>query len=276
MNNANLKKTTAGIRIILYVASFLVLSVGLSLYFLSEKTDIYFSWTINPPMTAAFLGAGYLASFLLEFLSARERIWAKARTAVPGVLAFTILTSIVTLIHLERFHFDSPVFITLAGTWVWLFIYIGVPIALTILWALHARQPGIDPLREKPLPAWMRTTLILQGFVMLFFGAAMLLIPETIIPLWPWKLSVLTSQAIGAWGVGIGIIALHASWENDWTRLFPMMVSYFVYGALQSINLLRYPDVLDWTRFSASFYTFFVLTVLLIGAYGTWKARQQK
>ena len=111
---------------------------------------------------------------------------------------------------------------------------------------------------------------------MLFFGAAMLLIPETIIPLWPWKLSVLTSQAIGAWGVGIGIIALHASWENDWTRLFPMMVSYFVYGALQSINLLRYPDVLDWTRFSASFYTFFVLTVLLIGAYGTWKARQQK
>ena len=49
MNNAKLKKTTAGIRIILYVASFLVLSVGLSLYFLSEKTDVYFSWTINPP-----------------------------------------------------------------------------------------------------------------------------------------------------------------------------------------------------------------------------------
>ncbi|MBT7324576.1 MAG: hypothetical protein HN855_05405, partial [Anaerolineae bacterium] len=179
MNNAKLKKTTAGIRIILYVASFLVLSVGLSLYFLSEKTDVYFSWTINPPMTAAFLGAGYLASFLLEFLSAREKIWAKARTAVPGVLAFTILTSIVTLLHLDRFHFDSLVFITLAGTWVWLFIYISVPIALTILWVLQARQPGIDPLREKPLPAWMRTTLILQGLVMLFFGAAMLLIAKS-------------------------------------------------------------------------------------------------
>ncbi|MBT3315648.1 MAG: hypothetical protein HN390_13650 [Anaerolineae bacterium] len=276
MHNTNLKKTTAGIRIILYVASFLVLSVGLSLYFFSEKTDIYFSWTINPPMTAAFLGVGYLASFLTEFLSAREKIWARARIAVPGVLAFTILTSIVTLLHLDRFHFDSSVFITLAGTWVWLFIYISVPIALSVLWALQARQPGIDPARKESLPVWIRSTLILQGLIMFFFGAAMLLIPETTIPLWPWKLSVLTSQAIGGWGVGIGIIALHASWENDWARLFPMMAGYTVYGALQTINLLRYPDVLDWTRFSALFYTFFVMTLFLTGAYGTWKAQQQK
>ena len=115
MHNTDLKKTTPGIRIILYLASFLVLSVGLSLYLLSERTDTYFSWTINPPLTAAFLGAGYLASFLTELLAAREGIWARARIAVPGVLVFTILTSIVTFIHLDKFHLDNPVFITLAG-----------------------------------------------------------------------------------------------------------------------------------------------------------------
>ena len=104
--NMDLKKTTPGIRIILYVASFLVLSVGLSLYLLSEKTDVYFSWTINPPLTAAFLGAGYLASFVTELLAAREGIWARARIAVPGVLVFTLLTSIATLIHFDKFHFD--------------------------------------------------------------------------------------------------------------------------------------------------------------------------
>ncbi len=276
MNSTNLKKTTAGIRVILYTASFLVLSVGLSLYFLSEKTDIYFSWTINPPLTAAFLGAGYLASFLTEFLSAREKIWAHARIAVPGVLAFTILTSIVTLLHLDRFHFDSPVFITLAGTWVWLAIYISVPIALGILWLLQARQPGIDPARRESLALWIRSILILQASIMFFFGAAMLLIPETIIPLWPWKLSVLTSQAIGAWGVGIGIIALHAVWENDWTRLSPMMMGYVVYGALQAINLLRYPDVLNWSGASVSFYTIFIISILFTGAYGVWKAWQSQ
>lgn len=273
MSQANLKQTTAGIRIILYIASFLVLSVGLSLYFLSEQTDTYFSWTINPPLTAAFLGAGYLASFLIEFLAAREKIWANARIAVPGVLAFTILTSIVTLIHLDKFHFDSPVFITLAGTWVWLFIYISVPIALSVLWALQTRQSGDDPERKESLPAWLRSTLTVQGLVMLIFGSAMLLVPETTIPLWPWKLSLLTSQAIGAWGVGIGIIALHAVRENDWQRLSPMFISYFTYGALQSINLLRYPDVIEWARSSALFYAFFVITILVVGAYGTWRTK---
>jgi len=129
MSNINLKQTTPGIRVLLYVASFLVLSVGISLFLLSEKTDVYFSWTINPPLTAAFLGAGYLASFLLEFLSARENIWARTRLAVPGVWAFTFLTLIITLIHLDRFHFDSQLFITKAGTWVWLGVYVSVPIS---------------------------------------------------------------------------------------------------------------------------------------------------
>ena len=62
--NFELKKTTPGIRAILYMASFLVLTVGIALYLLSEKTDVFFSWTINPPLTAAFLGAGYLGSFI--------------------------------------------------------------------------------------------------------------------------------------------------------------------------------------------------------------------
>lgn len=271
MHNTDLKKTTSGIQIILYIASFLVLSVGLSLYLLSQKTDTYFSWTINPPLTAAFLGAGYLASFLTELLAARESIWARARIAVPGVLVFTILTSIVTFIHLDKFHLDSPIFITLAGTWVWLLIYITVPIALAILWAIQIRQLGTDPSRAATLPAWMLIILIVQGVIMLLFGIAMLLIPETTIPLWPWKLSTLTSRAIGAWGVGIGVIVLHASWENDWERLWPMFTGYLVYGGLQTINLLRYSDVLDWSRFSALTYSIFVFSVLLTGAFGAWK-----
>lgn len=274
MDTTDLKKTTQGIRIILYLASFLVLSVGLSLYLLSERTDTYFSWTINPPLTAAFLGAGYLASFVTEFLAARERIWARARIAVPGVLAFTILTSLATFIHLDKFHFDSPVFITLAGTWVWLIVYISVPVALGVLWIVQSRQPGIDPPRTASLPLWMRTTLVVQGLIMFLFGGAMFLFHEAMIPLWPWKLSALTSRAIGAWGLGIGIIALHASWENDWERLWPMFTGYVIYGTLQAINLLRYPATLDWSRLSAQGYVIFVISILLIGAFGTWKAWQ--
>ena len=122
MENPKIKQMIPGMRTILYVASYLVLSVGISLFFLSGSTDVYFSWTINPPLTAAFLGAGYLASFLLEFLSAREADWAKARPAVPGVWVFTFLTLIVTLVHIDRFHWEAPALITRLGTWVWLLV----------------------------------------------------------------------------------------------------------------------------------------------------------
>ena len=177
MNQNQIKKTIYGMRAILYVASFLVLAVGISLYLLSGKTNVYFSWTINPPLTAAFLGAGYLASTLLELLSAREKVWAQARPAVPGVWAFTFITLVVTLVHFDRFHFGSPVWITRTGTWVWLLVYITVPVAMGVLWVLQARRPGVDPLRVVPLPTWMRILLGLQGIIMFIFGVLMLLIP---------------------------------------------------------------------------------------------------
>ena len=270
--NQEIKVTIPGMRVILNIASFLVLAIGLSLYLLSGRTEVYFSWTVNPPLTAAFLGAGYLASAPLEFLSAGEKVWARARPAVPGVWVFAVLTLIVTLIHFDRFHFDSPFFITLAGTWVWLIVYVSVPVAMGILWLIQIRQPGVDPPRKDILPVWLRAILLTQGIVMLILGGLMLLFPEMMIPHWPWSLSALTCRAIGAWGVGIGVIALQAAWENDWWRLFPFTLSYTLYGVLQVINLLRYPDTLDWSRTGSGIYTIFILSILLVGAYGTWKA----
>ena len=100
--------TTFAIRLILLAASVLVLSGIISLYWLTEQTDRCFAWTIGLPLTAAFLGSGYGAGFLLEYLSSREQVWARARLAVPAVLLFTTLTLMATLLHLEPFHFDCP------------------------------------------------------------------------------------------------------------------------------------------------------------------------
>lgn len=274
MDSDRIQQTTPGIRAILYIASALVLSVGISLYGLPERTDLYFSWTINPPLTSAFLGAGYLASFLLELLSARENVWARARPAVPGVWLFTTLTLIVTLVHLDRFHFGSPSFITLAGTWVWLIVYISVPVAMGLAWLLQVRRPGADPPRSDPLPAWMRANLGVQGALMMLAGATMLLSPASMIPIWPWKLSALTARAIGAWGAGIGMIALQAVWENDWGRLRVFLLSYAVYGAMQLINLLRFTDTLDGPDGSVMVYTILLGAVFLTGVYGWMTARR--
>ena len=273
MNDQILKKTTKEIQIMLIIASFLVISVGSSLYFFSEKTEVLFSWTINPPLTAAYLGAGYLAAFLLEYLASRESKWANARIAVPGVWAFTFVTLIVTILHIDRFHFDSSYLITLAGTWVWLLVYIVVPIALGIFWIRQVRQPGTDPIRENKLPGWLRYSILTQGLALVLSGTAMLLLPDQTIPFWPWALSALTSRAIGAWGIGNGIFTIQAFFENDWRRLRVFMPSWGLYGLLQLINILIYNHVINWSQITAWIYLIFIIWIFIVGGYGTWIER---
>ncbi len=144
------KTLSKGMRLILLAASILVLSAGVDLTLLTEQTATSFAWTIQSSITAAFLGAGYLASFLLEFLAYREKTWANARIAVPSVFIFTTLTLIATILHLDKFHLNSPVFSAMVAAYLWLAIYIAVPIALLILLINQIRLQGSTPKRKAP------------------------------------------------------------------------------------------------------------------------------
>jgi hypothetical protein len=139
MVNGSGGSVTPGMRRMLWVAAGLVLVQGTILLVFHNNTSRYFSWTIAVPVTAAFLGAGYLAAAVLESAAARQSSWQRARIAVPGVLAFTTLTLVVTLVHLGKFHLGSAVLITRTLTWGWLAIYVGVPPVLAFLWWRQAR-----------------------------------------------------------------------------------------------------------------------------------------
>ena len=141
------RESSVGMRRLLVVASVLVFLAGFQLFILSEQTDHYFAWTIQPPLTAAFLGAGYWSSFLLEFLASRERLWARARVAVPAVFTFTTLTLVATLLHFDRFHFGSSELFAQVAAWFWLLIYLVVPPTMLVLWVRELRLSGGDPKR---------------------------------------------------------------------------------------------------------------------------------
>lgn len=189
------------------------------------------------------------------------------------MLLFSTLTLAVTLFHADRFHFHSPRLVTQAGTWVWLMVYLSVPVAMSWLLVAQQRRARAEPARVAPLTAWVRIVLVIQAAIMLLVGVVMLLAPRAVLGRWPWELTPLTCRAIGAWAIGIGIIAAHAAWENDWWRLRPMMLSYTVLGLLQIITVLLYPTDLDWNHAAAVAYVFFLATILLLGGYGWWKTR---
>lgn len=262
---------TPRMRVWLWVDSVLVLLSGFQLFVLTEMTDRVFAWTIDSPITAAFLGAGYWASLYLVFFSSRQRYWSHARLAVSGVFVFTVLTTVATLMHLDKFHLSAAMPGARVAAWGWLIVYVIVPLALAALLAAQHRAPGVDPPRTAPLPSWLREVLVAQAAVMMVLGAVLFIRPTT--PVWPWALTPLTGRAVAAWLIGIGVIAMLSAREDDWHRVSVAMGAYWLLGVLHVLVIVRYAGMLDWRATGTWAYLVFVLGVLGIGWYGRFAAR---
>jgi hypothetical protein len=261
-------------RTLLWVASGLVLVVGVQLYILTDHTDRYFAWTIQPPLTAAFLGAAYWSSAVLEILAAREHSWARARVGVPAVLLFTCLTLAATVLHFDRFHTGATHPLeTRFLTWVWVGVYAVVPVVLIILLIVQSQTPGHDLPAEYPLPFWLRAVISVQAVLAVALGAMLFILPQYTAALWPWTLTPLTARAIGAWLLGLGVAAAQVMLENGWRRARPVFLSSVVFGVLQLIALARYPGNVTWDGAAIWAYLATLVSLCLTGAYGAWAAR---
>jgi len=258
---------TRELRALLWFFAALAFSAGVLLYLLSGNTDDTFSWTIKPPLTAAFLGAAYWAAFVLFAWSARQSLWVRARPFVLPVALIAVLLLVATLIHLDKFHKDS-----LFG-WFWIAAYIAVPPLLGLaLWRQRQAPPGPEPPR-RPLAPALRAVLVLEALVLAGVGISLFAVPDTADSLWPWVLTPLTARAIGAFLVGFGAAALQAAWENDIGRLTGSAYAYAVLGLLELVALLRYPDELDGSGARGVVYVAFAALVLLTGVAGSVLSR---
>lgn len=259
-------------RRLLLVAAFLVFLAGLLLFVFPLRTADWFAWTVDPPMTAVFLGAAYWSSAVLEVAGARSSGWDRAKLAVWPVFVFTTLTLGVTLLHLERFHLspEHP-FLARTATWTWLVVYAVVPVAMLVVGRVQtrSRRPaapgGAEP--RVPLPRGLQVLLAGIATVLLLTGVALLVLPAQAAALWPWPLTALTGRAVGAWLVGLGWAAAYARSGGDARTVRPLGVSALAFALLQALALLRYGDVLAWGGAPALGFT---AVLLAIGAAGGW------
>ena len=268
--SSSARPLTSGMRAMFIVSCVTVSVAGFQLFVLSEYTDRFFAWTIDVPLTAAFLGASYWGSFALVFVASRQQAWARARVAVPGVWLFTVLTLLATLIHIDLFRMNS------AFGWAWLVVYVVVPLGYGVFWVHQLRIAGGDSPRQAPLPTWLRFVLGVQAAIMLIWGTALFFVLQTMGALWPWALTPLTSQAVGAWLIGIGLTAAQMCWENDFGRVYAGMAGYAALGALQLLALARYGGAaVDWSGAGGWIYLLFVVSVFGVGLYGWLEPRRR-
>ena len=240
------------------------------LFILSAHTKSLFAWTIQPPLSAAFVGGGYAAGFALVVLAARSRAWADARLSVSTIWLFATLTLVATLSHLDEFHFHADGTVAKFAAWFWLGIYIVVPVALLVTIVRQCRAVGSDAPRRQLLPAWLTAILGAQGLLILAIGVALFAHPASAATIWPWHLTPLTAQMIAAWLIAFGVAALHAVADRDLLRLRIAALGYAVFGGCQLAAVIRFRGELHWNAAPAPVYVVVLTAVTVTGLEG-WR-----
>lgn len=262
-----------GIKWLTRAITVLAVVIGPLLFILPDHTDTLFAWTINPPITAAFLGATYCTAVAIDLLAARERSWSRVRVVYPSLLLFVVLTLVATLLHLDKFHFNSPGTIARFTAWAWLATYIVVPVATLVLLVSQMRSVSVDSLPASALPAWFRGLLAVQALAMLVVGVALFMAPAVVASYWPWSLTPLTAQAIGAWLVGFGVAVAQAVLENAWERTYIVYACSIVFGILELTVLARFAGTVQWNSTAAWLYVLFFIFITFTGLYGVYTTR---
>jgi hypothetical protein len=217
----------------------LLFIAGLQLYILSERTDYYFAWTIAPPLTAAFLGAGFWGAMTAFHMTWWQSASMSQRITGPTSIAATVILGIATFLHLDRFHLDSPAFLTRFVTWVWIIVYVVTPFIFVWLWYAYGRSTD-ETMGAKPFPKWVRAGYLFQAAGMLPAGALLFLVPNSIIPFWPWALTPLTARAVSAWMLAFGLACVTVNRENNTANTLGTRISLFAFCVLQLIAVARY------------------------------------
>jgi hypothetical protein len=246
----------------------------IALFVLSTATDRFFAWTIQPPLTAALMGAGYAAGCLLVVLSLRDPVWAHSRLPVLTILVFTLVTLAATLVHLDRFHLQPefaalPVLARAAG-WFWLGVYVLIPPAMLVSVWLQERAPGVDPRPTDPVPVPLRAALAVESAVLLVVGVALWVAPSSATTLWPWALTPLTARVVAAWLIAFGAATALAAMAGDLARLRTSAIAYTVFGLLVLVSLARFPGTVDWGSGPAWVLAGLAVAIVATGAAG-WR-----
>jgi hypothetical protein len=256
----------SGMRALLYVLTGLTFFAGTQLFVLAEHTAEFFSWTIKPALSAAFVGAGFWSAAAISFWAARQRDWARARIPIPTIAVVATLLLVATLDRIDTFH-------GLLGL-AWIEVY---AIFLPALVALVARQlliPGVDRRSGEPLPAGLRSVWLGQAVALIAAGVVIYADGGSV-SIWPWELTPLAAKAVGTWLIGIGLTAAVVAVIDDRADIAGNSVSQLVLGVATLLALVRFGGDAELGSAEGVVFVAFAVAILGSGTYGTLMALRE-
>jgi hypothetical protein len=181
----------------------------------------------------------------------------------PGFLpvtAFTLSMLAVTFLHWARFdirHFPFQ---------LWLILYVVTPFLVPYLWIRNrGEDTGAPEEGDAVVPAVARWGMTLVGAVIAVFALVGLISPSTLLGLWVWPLTPLTTRILSGWFSLLAVGGLTIGRETRWSAWKVGLVSIGLWHALILLAAILNPA--DFPGGVVNWYT--VLVVLgLVGMLG--------
>lgn len=224
----------------------------------SESTASFWAWEIRPAMSAVWVGAGYTFGALAITTMLVVGRWRAALIPIVATWPFSIVMLLATLLHLDRFFLGTINF------YVWLAIYIGLPLVLPLLWWLNkGRDPGPQP-SDTLMPSTVRMVAGGLGIVLALVSLVFIVTPTVAASFWPWQLTPLMSRVVGGW-VLFGATALACLFfERRYICYRYFLVSAGVWMAILFFGSFLHLDNFNFSRFGS--WLWFVLVASLSAA----------
>ncbi len=209
-------------RALVIVGLAVTVGTGAGLFLAPSSAGESFAWTIRVPLTAAFVGAGYLAGAALGLtLVLRDGTWPRSRIVL--VTAFVLVTTnlIATLRFTDDFHLASGSSRQMATAWIWLVIYVTLPPAVLAVFVAHERRGGRAMwVVEEPLRRAVTVAFAVTALVLAFVGLWLFLAPERgLAQRWPWHLTPVSAAIVATWPLTFAATFGWALRERDWRRV---------------------------------------------------------
>lgn len=171
----------------------LAIANGVFLYFFPSRAEPDYAWAIALPVSAAFLGAGYLAGTVATgFGVFAARYWRSVRLIVPAFCVLGLALFAATMIDADQFRWDY------APTWGWTLVYASLPVMLAFAWIRQERLASPGPQRDARLAAiWPLSRAL--GAILAFLGIALFVAPDALLERWPWDITPLLARVFGGW-----------------------------------------------------------------------------
>src|SRR5215471_2069316 len=191
------------------IIPFLIVAFAV-LYPFPGDTGRLFAWPVKPTLTPMVLASVYLGGAYFFFRAATASHWHTVKGGFVPVGTFATLMGVATILHWDKFSHSHVAF------WLWAGLYFTTPFLVFWVWWANRRQDVPATSAEVLIPVGASRTIALLGALSGLTALFLFLLPGRAIAVWPWPLTPLTAQVMGAI-FALGIAGLGTLADRRWS-----------------------------------------------------------